>query len=145
MLTATTFSIPQAVTGAGTAAGNVNEITFTDVGEIVSVTPPGYSRDKLETTTHNDGAESYVLGILRQRDVAFRINYVADDPTHENIVADILGNVKNYWRVNFTSGVKFVGPARVQRFEFADAPTNAIQQADCALTWAGPIVMTVPA
>lgn len=143
-LSATTYSIPVTTTNAGTG-GTSKKITFSDIGELLSVTPPGFSRNKLETTTHNDGAESYVLGILRQRDVAFRINYVSDNPTHEDIVADIMGNVKNYWQVRFPSGVEFVGPARIQRFEFADAGTDAIQQADCALTWAGPIVMTVPA
>lgn len=143
-LTAATFSIPITVTGAG-SAGSSAKLSFTDIGEITSVTPPGFSRNKLESTTHNDGAESYVLGILRQRDVAFRINYVADNPTHEDIVADIMNNVKNYWMVLFPSGVEFIGPARIQRFEFADAPTDAIQQADCALTWAGPIAMSVPA
>lgn len=145
MLTATTFSIEENVTSAGTAVGTISEITFETIGELISVTPPGFSRNKLETTTHNDGAESYVLGILRQRDVAFRINYVADEPTHEDIVADIFNNIKKYWLCTFPSGVQFVGPARVQRFEFADAGTDAIQQADCALTWAGPIVMSVPA
>lgn len=149
MLTATTYSIPVdnqvASGGAAGAGGTSKEVTFETIGEIVSVTPPGFSRNKLETTTHNDGAESYVLGILRQRDVAFRINYVGDNPTHEAIVADIFGNIKKYWLITFPSGVEFIGPARVQRFEFADAGTDAIQAADCALTWAGPITMSVPA
>lgn len=148
MLTATTYSIPvdNTVGSGGSAAtgGTSHEVTFTTIGEIVSVTPPGFSRNKLESTTHNDGAESFVLGILRQRDVGFRMNYVGDNPTHESIVADIFNNVKNWWMVLFPSGVEFVGPARVQRFEFADAGTDAIQQADSGLTWAGPITMTVP-
>lgn len=144
MLTATTYSIPLTVTTPGTG-GTSSKLTFSDVGEITSVTPPGFSRDKLESTTHNDGTESYVLGIMRQRDVGFRINYVGDEPTHEAIVADIFNNVKNFWLVTFPSGVEFVGPGRVQRFEFADAPTNAIQAADCNVTWAGKVVMTVPA
>jgi hypothetical protein len=39
---------------------------FTTVAELTSVTPPGKSRNKIETTTHNDGSESFVLGIMRQ-------------------------------------------------------------------------------
>lgn len=148
MLTATTFSIPvdNLVASGGSAAtgGTSYEVTFATIGEILSVTPPGFSRNKLETTTHNDGAESYVLGILRQRDVAFRINYVGNNPTHIDIVADMFNNVKKWWMVLFPSGVEFIGAARVQRFEFADAGTDAIQQADCALTWAGAITMSVP-
>jgi len=143
-LTATTFSVPVTTTSPGTG-GTTKEITFATIGELLSVTPPGFSRNKLETTTHNDGAESYVLGILRQRDVGFRINYVGDEPTHESIVADIMGNVKNWWLITFPSGVEFIGAGRVQRFEFVDAGTDAIQQADCAITWAGAITMSVPA
>jgi hypothetical protein len=147
MLTATTYSLPVDNSGGGAAGaqGFSHEVVFSTVGEIVSVTPPGFSRNKLESTTHNDGSESYVLGILRQRDVAFRINYVGTNPTHEDIVADMFGNVRNWWMVLFPSGVEFIGPARVQRFEFADAGTDAIQQADCGLSWAGPVTMSVPA
>ncbi len=119
--------------------------TFTTIGEIRSVTPPGFSRNKLESTTHNDGTESYALGILRQRDAAFRINYVADDPTHEDIVADIMLNRVRDWQVLFSSGLQFDGPARVQQLMPADAPTDAIQEADIALAWAGPVEMTVTA
>lgn len=141
VLTANTFTIPVAVTVGGTGGtATLVETIFTTIGELVSVTPPGYSRNKLETTTHNDGAESSVLGILRQKDAGFRINYVGGDATHQQLLADILGNVKANWRVLFPSGTSFTGPARVQRFEIVDAPVDAIQQADCALVWAGPVL-----
>lgn len=112
---------------------------FTTIGEIVTVTPPGFSRNKLESSTHNDGTESYVLGILRQKDPAFRINFLGDNVSHQNVLADILGNVKHNWEVVFPSGAVFSGSARVQRFEFVDAPVDAIQQVDVGLTWAGPV------
>jgi hypothetical protein len=118
--------------------------TFTTVGEIRSVTPPGWSRNKIETTTHNEGAESNVLGILRQRDAGFRINYVADDPTHEQILDDILNNTRSTWRVLLPSGVSYTGPGYVQRFELVDMPTDAAQEAECNITWAGPVVMATP-
>lgn len=113
---------------------------FATIGEVVTVTPPGYSRNKLESTTHNDGAESYVLGILRQKDPTFRINYVHDDPTHAAIVDDIMANVKHNWEIVLPSGVAFKGSFRVQRFEPVDAPVDAIQQMDITLAPAGLIV-----
>src|SRR5688500_8616888 len=59
-LTATTFSLNGiTVTQAGTAAGTIKPVTFSTIGEITSVTPPGFSRNRLESTTHNDGTESY--------------------------------------------------------------------------------------
>lgn len=112
---------------------------FTTIGEIVSVTPPGFSRNKIETSTHNEGAESYILGILRQKDPSFKINYVGGDATHASIMSDLQANTKNQWQILFPSGVKFTGPARVQRFEMADAPVDSAQQADIALAWAGAV------
>lgn len=118
---------------------------FTIIGEIVSVTPPGYSRNKIETTTHNDGAESYVLGILRQKDPTFRINWVGSDATHETLLDDLMGNVKAVWQFSFPSGITMTGDGRVQRFEPADAPVDAAQQADLAIAWAGPVTTVTPA
>lgn len=130
-----------ATTGILVQRGNgADPEVFATIGEVVSVTPPGYSRNKLESTTHNDGAESYVLGILRQKDASFRINYVHDEPTHALIVDDILANVEHNWQIVFPSGVMFTGPARVQRFEPIEAPVDAIQQMDVTLAWSGPVV-----
>lgn len=117
---------------------------FTAIGEITQVTPPGFSRNKLESSTHNDGSESYVLGLLRQKDPSFQINYVGSNLTHQNIVADIMGNIKHNWQVLFPSGVLFAGPAYVQNFELQDAPVDAIQKANVTLSWAGPVTLTTP-
>lgn len=117
---------------------------FTDIGELVSVTPPGFSRTPIPTTTHNDGAESKILGILMQKDPEFRINWVGSDTTHADLLDDIMDDVKNQWQIAMPSGITMTGPARVQRFEPVEAPVNAAQQADCALSWAGPIVVVTP-
>lgn len=113
---------------------------FTTIAEITSVTPPGKSRNKLETSTHNDGTESNILGILRQKDAALTINWVGDEPTHVQIEADIDANTKARWQVLMPSGITMTGDARVQNFEPADAPVDGIQQANIMLTWAGPVV-----
>jgi hypothetical protein len=55
---------------------------FVTIGEITEIDPGGMSRNKIETSTHNDGSESHVLGLLRQSDPSFKINYVAGDATH---------------------------------------------------------------
>jgi hypothetical protein len=136
------FTIPIAITTGGT--GGTMQREYQAIGEIVSVTPPGYSRNKIPTSTHNEGRESNVLGILMQRDPAFRINYVGGNLTHIDILNDIINNVKSAWNVTFPSGVKFAGDARVQQFNLGDAPVDAAQQADVVITWAGPAIMTVP-
>lgn len=117
-------------------------LAFVTIGEITKANPPGYSRNKIPTTTHNDLAESNTLGILRQKDGTLTINYLGGDASHASILADIQGNIKNQWGFFFPSGVTQVGPARVQLFDFIEATVDGVQQVNVALTWAGPIVQT---
>ena len=88
VVNATQISIPVNVTVGGTGGTAApTTATYTTVAEIVKVTPPGYSRNKMETSTHNDGTESYILGVLRQKDAALTVNYLASDATHASIRA----------------------------------------------------------
>jgi len=107
------------------------------VGELTELDPGGMSRNKIETSTHNDGSESHVLGILRQADPTLKINYVAADATHILILSDIANNVKNAWQILFLSGKTRTGFAYVQQFKFDPAPVDAKQGATLAITWAG--------
>lgn len=136
------FTVPVNVTTGGTGGTATLMGALTTIAEIVNTTPPGYSRNKLETTTHNDGAESYVLGILRQKDGTFRINYLGSDATHAQIVADILANTKKAYQFLFPSNLRYDGPARIMKFEIVDAPPDAVQQADISMAWSGSVVMT---
>jgi hypothetical protein len=141
VLTPTTFSVPVNVTsGQAGAAGTAISAGLSTIGELVRATPPGFSRNKIESSTHNDGTESYLLGILRQRDPAFMINYLADDAGHDAIWRDMQFATRADWQFLLPSGVKYDGPARVQQFNISDAPVDAAQQADCVLVWAGPVV-----
>lgn len=112
---------------------------FTTVGEITEIDPGSMSRNKIETSTHNDGTESHVLGILRQADPTFKINYVAADATHISILADIAANTKNSWQFLFPSGKTRTGMAYVQQFKFDVAPVDGKQGAMVAITWAGAV------
>jgi hypothetical protein len=113
---------------------------FVTIGEITEIDPGGMSRNKIETSTHNDGSESHVLGILRQSDPTFKINYVAGDATHIDLLADIAANTKNAWQILFPSGKTRTGFAYLQMFKFDPAPLDAKQGAACAITWAGSVV-----
>lgn len=112
---------------------------FVTVGEITNVGPGGKSRNKIETSTHNDGSESHLLGILRQKDPTFKINYVGGDATHIAIQADIDGNIKNAWQILFPSGISRTGFGYVQMFEYDEAPVDGKQGASIALTWSSTV------
>jgi hypothetical protein len=115
-------------------------MTFSIVGEIDQVSPGDLSRNKIETSTHNDGTESHVLGILRKADPSFHINYVGSDSTHAAILSDIAANTKAQWQILYPSGVSRTGPAYVMMFKFDDAPVDGKQGAQVTLTWSGAVV-----
>lgn len=114
-----------------------NPTAFVTIGEITEIDPGGMSRNKIETSTHNDGTSSNVLGILRQTDPTFKINYVAGDATHIAILADIVNNTKNQWQILFPSGKSRTGPGYVQQFKFDTAPVDGKQGASISLSWSG--------
>lgn len=125
---------------ATTAAPTV----FTTVAELVSIVPPGFRRNKLETSNHNEGVETNLLGILRQRDVTGRINWLPTNATHDTMLDDIVGNVKAHWQIAFPSGVTMEADGYVSQFEPADAPVDAVQSAEFTIVWASAIVVVVP-
>jgi hypothetical protein len=132
-----------AVTGTGILVKRALFATptvFVTIAEITEVDPGGMSRNKIETSTHNDGTESHVLGILRQNDPTMKINYLGDEETHVDVLADITDNVKNYWQFLFPSGISRTGPGYVQQFKFDALPVDGKQGASLAITWAGPVV-----
>jgi hypothetical protein len=131
-----------AVTGTGILikrAPLANPTAFVTVGEITEVDPGGKSRNKIETSTHNEETESHVLGILRQSDPTFKINYVASDATHVVLNSDIDNNVKAVWQVLFKSGRIRQGEGYLQNFKFHVIPVDGKQGADLAFVWAGPV------
>jgi hypothetical protein len=135
VLTATTFSIPLVVTVAGTG-GNATP-GYQTIAEIRKVGPGGKSRNKIETSIHNEGTESHVLGILRQKDPTLDINFVGTKPSHAAIDNDINLNIKNTWQIAFPSGRTRTGNAYVQELTFDDAPVDGVEGASLTITWAG--------
>ncbi len=132
------FTIPVHTTIAGTGFGTVQQI-YAVIGEIKEVTPSGANRNKIETSTHNDGAESHVLGILRHPDPGLKINYIGSLASHAAIWADLLNNTKNNWKILFPSGTYRVGVGYVQGFIYDPVPMDAEQAATITLTYAGPV------
>lgn len=134
----THFSVPVTVTVAGSGGTVISDYSI--VAEVTEVTPGGMSRNKIETTTHNDGSESHVLGILRKNDPGLKVNYVGTELTHIAIVSDIVNNLKARWMIRYPSGVKRSGPGYVQQFAFDGAPVDGKQGASITLVWAGVVV-----
>lgn len=118
---------------------------FTALAELVSLTPPGLSRNEIDVSNHNAGIEEKLLGMLRQGQVKGKCNWLPTDPTQANtgtgIRADIIANVKANWRITFPpAGVPhWTFPARVQMFTPPDVTTDTALQMDFAMTLDGSI------
>ena len=114
---------------------------FVSVAELVSVTPPSQSRNEIDVSTHNEGVEAKILGMLRQGQVAGMVNWVPTDVTHMQMRSDLKNNVKRNWRITYPPDhiVMHTFPARVQKFEIPDVTTDAPLQGNIALTLDGNI------
>lgn len=113
---------------------------FVDVAEITEVTPGGKSRNKIDTSNHNEGTESAVPGILRQADPGIKVNFIGTNVTHQRINDDIDDNVKAMWRVLYPSGLSRTGPGYVQSLVFDGVPVDGKQGATITFMWAGAVV-----
>jgi|SRR5689334_20453578 len=114
---------------------------FADVAELVSLTPPPYSRNEIEVPTHNAGRDDKILGMFRRGQVTAMINWVPNDLTHQAILADIKANTKRNWRIRYPGGTPtWTFPARVQNFAIAEATTDSALQAELAWTIDGDVV-----
>jgi len=124
------------MSNAVSATGILVKRNGVTVAEITEVAPGGEARNKIETSTHNDG-ESYALGVLRRVDPTFKVNFLGGEATHTAIDNDIQNNVKNFWSVIYPSGLQRNGDAYVSALLFDGAPVDGKQAATITLTWAG--------
>lgn len=133
----THFAIPVAVTVAGTGGTVLSD--WRTIAEITDVTPGAMSRNKIDSSTHNRGKESHVLGILRNTDPAFKVNYAGGNISHRICKQDILLNRAAEWMIQYPSGVSRSGAGYVQQFAFDGVPLDGKQGVSMTLTWAGDV------
>jgi hypothetical protein len=77
---------PQAISAQGTliARQPLGVGPFSTIGELRNITPPPLMRNAIETTSHNESEESFVVGIRRKGEMTFQIGFTpAADGTHD--------------------------------------------------------------
>ena len=117
---------------------------FVAIAEQVVLKPLQFSRNEIDVSTHNVGVEEKILGMLRQGQVTGTANWVPTDPTHEQVLADILDNVKRNYRIDFPpSGLpQWTIPGRVQLFDVQELTTDSPMQFQFAITIDGTVTRT---
>jgi len=117
--------MPQAISAQGTLIARAPQATpsvFTTIGELRDITPPPLMRNPIETTSHNEQEESFVVGIRRKGEMTFAVGFVPSIASHDHltgITKSWLDGSRDIWRITypdnsvwlFSGYVTNIGPA----------------------------------
>jgi hypothetical protein len=81
--------------------------TFTAIGNLHNITPPSLTRNPIETTSHNDPEDSYVVGIKRRGEISFNLGFVPSGASHgtaSGLMKSWDTGTKDGWRITFPDG-----------------------------------------
>lgn len=95
---------------------------FVTIAELSDITPPPLMRNPIETTTHNDPEEQFVVGIRRKGELSFSMFFIPTNPTHDHLTGLIWSwknGFRDVWRITYPDGSQWlfsgyvtnVGPA----------------------------------
>lgn len=93
--------------------------TYTDIGEVIEVTPPNPSRDSVETT-HTSNADrwrTFIPGLIDGGELSIEINYVPGSTADDNLQTDLNSATVENYKVLFASGESIIVPAFVTGIE----------------------------
>ncbi len=77
---------------------------FTTIGELRNITPPPLMRNPIETTSHNEVEESFVVGIRRKGELTFTIGFLPSGATHgytSGLIKSWVDGAKDGWKITF--------------------------------------------
>jgi hypothetical protein len=97
-------------------------VSFQDISELRDITPPALTRNELETTTHNEESDAYLVGIKRHGTMTFMINWVPDNASHDEITGLQQAwdeGTRDIYRITFPDGTRWIFSGFVTNF----APT----------------------
>lgn len=117
---------------------------FTEVGQLMGdLIPPEFTRNRIDTTTHNDDIDSSVLGVLRRGDLELHILFVKADATHNattGLLHAIITNLKTGFKVTYPDTTVWVFSGGVSKFGMK-APVDGAFTADVSVAPDG--IMTI--
>lgn len=79
-------------------------VAFVDIAELGDLTLPALMRNQIETTTHNQQDDRWIVGIRRSGDLGMALNLSPKDPTHDHLTGLIKkwkDGTRNIYRVMF--------------------------------------------
>lgn len=89
----------QGLSSHGTLVARYVSSAWETIGELGGdITPPPLTRPESEITPHNEGIDSYVVGVLKRGPMTLGINFLPDNATHDHLT----GLIK--WMIDKTHG-----------------------------------------
>lgn len=86
-------------------------LAFVTIGDLEAITPPPETRNEIETTSHNETEETFVVGILRKGPMTLSLGWKPSNTTHgptsglQKAIRD--GSLDGY-RITYPDGWKFI-------------------------------------
>ena len=74
---------------------------FNLISEIGDISDVGTSRNETDVSVHNEDIDTYVLQLMRRQPLAFPINWVATDPSHQALLESHYNGDVDGWRIVF--------------------------------------------
>lgn len=112
---------------------------FAAVAELRDISGPALSRNPIETTNHNDGDESFVVGIRRHGEVTFQVGYIPTDDSHDDtdgLISSWQNGDRDVFRVTYPEGTQWVFSGFVTNFA-VQAPVDDGLVADVSIRTTG--------
>jgi hypothetical protein len=94
-------------------------VSFSPIAELRDITPPALTRNELETTTHNEQDDAYLVGIRRHGTMTFMVNFVPDNASHDEATGlqqAWLEGTRDIYRITYPDGTRWIFSGFVTNF-----------------------------
>lgn len=84
---------------------------FVLVAELFDITPPPLTRPSTEVTPHNDNIDSYVIGVRRRGELAFVVNFLHTETSHDEtngLLKAYADKSKDGYKISFVDGTDWI-------------------------------------
>jgi tail tube protein len=104
----------EAISAQGTLIARAPAATptvFTTIGDLRDITPPPLMRNPIETTSHNDSEETFVVGIKRKGELQFTIGFVPGHATHDELTGLIKAwndGSRDIYKITYPDGTQWL-------------------------------------
>ena len=127
------------------AQGTTIKRNGTLIAELRDITPPALTRNPIDTTTHNDLEDSFVMGIRRKGELTAQINYLGgSEPTHgsaSGLIKAWVDGSKDLYQIDFPDGASWLFSGYVSNIA-PSAPVDGALTASISIRPAGAMIIT---